>query len=271
MGHTYYFRARAWADYGGTQLYGVFAPEGDTHTTVGHLVSGYVRGNADFAVPGATVTISGTAASTITDSRGYYSLATPNLDPQWLTVSAPGYASPPPVPFMAQCGTVPITLTLRRTADPVVNGDFEEVLDGWTAMDVGSAQTAVVRSGGRSLALRDASSPGSSLLRQALSVASMYRPLLSFYAFMPAANPGDRLIAGLYKEADCVALPVQPAEVAVGSGWAHYYALLDGSEDFDGLLDICFRAEQAGSAPMRVYLDEISVLKIYAPLLLKSW
>lgn len=37
MGHTYYFRARAWQDYNGIQLHGAYssAPEGDTHTVVG--------------------------------------------------------------------------------------------------------------------------------------------------------------------------------------------------------------------------------------------
>jgi len=37
VGHTYYFRARAWETYDGFELYGAFnpAPEGDTHTVVG--------------------------------------------------------------------------------------------------------------------------------------------------------------------------------------------------------------------------------------------
>jgi hypothetical protein len=37
LGHTYYFRARAWQSYGGIDLYGAHnpSPEGDTHTIVG--------------------------------------------------------------------------------------------------------------------------------------------------------------------------------------------------------------------------------------------
>jgi hypothetical protein len=270
---TYYFRARAYEIYSGIRLYGAFNPdpEGDTHTTVGNAVSGYIRGNTEFPISDAVVGLSGTISSTTTDSQGHYMLAVPTTGNYALTASQSNYGSPPPVPFSVTVDTpvVPITMTLRPPVEAVVNGDFENGLDHWTASGDPEIQQEVVRvrSGTKSLRL-----PDGSRIEQSFNVQGMYKPVLSFYARTNMGSAGDHLIVGRTQPDLSPLLTLTESN----GGWTHYYVELGVGEVYTGPLGIFFQATQAGSNPMEVYLDEVSVgkspggpYKTYLPIILK--
>ncbi len=273
-GHTYYFRARAWASYGGVKLYGPFTTsvEGDTSTTVGNVVSGKVDRLDGWHYPGATVSVTGAGtASTTSDADGNYSLSIPGTGSYNLSVGLPGstyFASPPPVGLMVATGSsariVPLTLRVAA-ADSVTNGDFESALGtGWTSSNSGGGAPAIetdyLRSGAQTLALRrGAASAGQSEIRQTLSLSLMWDPLLSFYAALPTATAGDTLKVGIVDGSTCTPLTT----ITGTSGWTHHWLrLTSGKRDyFTGSLGICFQANQATATPLEVYLDEVSVAR----------
>lgn len=274
VGHTYYFRARAWQEYDpeGIDLYGAYSEEGDTHTTVGRVATGYVRGNTGFAVSGATVAIEERATSTVTDRTGHYQIALPGIGSYGLTVSKAGYASPPAVPFTVEADTivVPINLTVRPPVEAVDDGDFEGSLSAhWTASGspLPQVQDQEVRSGAKSLELCNAATVNQSRVEQSFSVTGMYKPVLSFYAKIPQGGP---LSVGR-TEPDPVALP--PITGAYPD-WTHFHIPLDVGEVYTGTLGISFEA--SASSNMQVYIDEVSVgrspggpNKTYCPVIFK--
>ena len=279
LGHTYYFRARAWQQYDpeGIELYGAYSEQGDTHTTVGRVVTGYVRGNTDFAVSGVTVAISETASSTVTDSQGRYHVLLPGPGSYHLTASSSYYTPPPAVPFSVASDTfiVPITLTVRPPDDAVADGDFEGALTGpWTASGspLPVLQNQEVRSGQKSLKLCDGavgSSP--SRVEQSFSVTGMYEPVLSFYAKVPQLSSGAHLLVGRSAPNSAPLLIID----SVHSEWTHFYVPLDVDEVHTGSLGIFFQA--SATSTMEVYLDEVSVgrspggpIKSYCPVMLKQ-
>jgi hypothetical protein len=266
IGHTYYFRARAWASYSGIKLYGPFtsSPDGDCSTSVGNAIAGKVDRYDGQPASGASVSIQGTAMSTTTDGNGSYVLTLPNPGTYRLAVSAPNLTSPAPITINVASGTgvLNVPLTLRALDEPVANGDFEAALsNGWnsSSTDANSPviETDFVRSGAQTLALRrGAIAAGYSEIWQTLSLSAMWDPILSFYAAMPVTHAGDTLEVGTFDGSTCT-----PRLTTIGtSGWAHYWLrLMSGNRDFfSGSLGICFRASQA-SADMQAYLDEISV------------
>ncbi len=272
-GHTYYFRARAWQRYEpeGIELYGAYSEQGDTHTTVGRAVTGYVRGNTGYAVPGVTVAISETANSTVTDGQGRYQLLLPGAGSYHVLANSPYYQCPPPLPFTVGSDTfiVPITITVRPADDAVVNGDFETALSGtWTASGspLPQIQGQEVRSGQSSLRLADGTtgSPGSRI-EQSFSVTGMYKPVLSFYAKLPQLSSGAHLLVGRDSPLLTISSPYPD--------WTHFYVPLDVDEIYTGTLTVFFQA--SSSSAMQVYIDEVSVgrspggpIKTYCPIIL---
>lgn len=274
-GHTYYFRARAWQEYApeGIELYGAYSEQGDTHTTVGRAVTGYVRGNTGYAVPGVTVAISETANSTVTDGQGRYQLLLAGVGSFHVLANSPYYRSPPPLRFTVGSDTfvVPITITVRPLDDVVVNGDFETALSGsWTASGspVPQIQSLEVRSGQNSLRLVDGTtgSPGSRI-EQSFSVAGMYKPVLSFYIKAPQLGNGAHLLVGRSSPLLTIASPYPE--------WSHFYVPLDLAQIYTGTIQVFFQA--SSSSTMKVYIDEVSVgrspggpIKTYCPIVLRE-
>ncbi|MFB0535996.1 MAG: carboxypeptidase-like regulatory domain-containing protein [Anaerolineae bacterium] len=278
-GHTYYFRARAWEDYGyyntvRVKLPGVFADgNGDTSTFVGGIY-GHVRNHYDSPVGGATVVISGTGSSTNTDSSGRYGLPLPAAGSYEVTASHSVYSPPPAIliDVYSTTTTIPLTFTLRPPDDVVINGDFEGNLDGWTT--TGTALTVVtspLRSGDYSLAMG-----GTSGITQTDSLVGMHEPTLSFwYKIVTSETDGDDSFqACLYQNdpSDCVAtFAVTPtADV----DWTHQWLALGVGEVYTGPLGISFDLQWNGSGTI-VYLDEVSLgqgpYKIYLPLAVKGY
>jgi hypothetical protein len=87
-------------------------------------------------------------------------------------------------------------------------------------------------------------------------------------------NEGDRLIVGRYNPAPPTYTPL--LTLTADSAWTHHWVLLDESESYSGPLGIYLQAEQAGSSPMQVHLDEVNVGKspggpnrVYLPIISK--
>jgi hypothetical protein len=142
-GHTYHFRARAWASYpNGAWLHGPYRDGGDTATLVsGPRLMGRVLSPDGLPVPGATVAISGTGYAAQTGADGLYELYVEALgEPQAATVNHSWWASPPPKLGLTigLTETVGLTWTLRAPADAVGNGQFEDGMAGWVV--VGDAE-----------------------------------------------------------------------------------------------------------------------------------
>lgn len=247
VGHTYYFRARAWQEYDpeGIELYGAYNPdpEGDTHTTVGRILHGHVDNNRGYPVYGAAVTVPQTGATTTTDLQGQYNLSLPEPGTYSLTVGAVGFGPPPPVPFTVQSGTVDLAvpLTLRPPVEGIANGDFENGVNGWATSGSPQVQSVTLRSGAQSLRL-----PVGASVEQTFTVSDMYKPLLSFYAqtdggTLTVTSGGETLLT-----------------VTDSAGWTHYWAPFEiASQVYTGQLDVRFACQGGGD----VYLDEVSVGK----------
>lgn len=278
-GHTYHFRARAWEDYGNwpaevaVKLPGVFDGNGDTSTVVGG-VYGYVRNNQAGPIGGAVVAISGTGSSTNTDGNGHYGLPLPAEGSYEVTASHSGYSAPPPIiiDVYSTTTTIPLTFTLRPPDDVVVNGDFEDSLNGWTTTSaVPSVVTSPLRSGDYSLAMS-----GNAGMTQTHSLSGMHEPTLSFwYKISTTETAGnDSFKACLYQNepSECAATFAITPTAAID--WTHQWLVLGLNEVYTGSVGISFNLQQDSSEPTTVYLDEVSLgqgpYKIYLPLTVKE-
>ena len=124
-----------------------------------------------------------------------------------------------------------------------------------------------MRSGTKSLRL-----PDGGRIEQSFDVQGMYEPVLSFYARTDMGSAGDHLVVGRTQPNPTPLLTLTKSN----GGWTHYYVELGVGEVYTGPLGIFFQAAQAGSNPMQVYLDEVSVgkspggpNKMYLPMIIK--
>ncbi len=137
-GHTYGFRARAWARYpNNAWLHGPYRQEGDTFTLVaGARLAGRVLSPKGLPVAWATVAISGTGWTVQTAGDGHYVLPVDPGEPRTASVSHRWWASTPPALDLTfgVTETVGLTWTMRPPADAVENGQFEDGLAGWEVL-----------------------------------------------------------------------------------------------------------------------------------------
>ncbi|MEJ2212065.1 MAG: hypothetical protein P8129_23945, partial [Anaerolineae bacterium] len=136
-GHRYRFRARAWQRYpNGAHLFSPYRAEGDSQTWVIPELRGQVWGPWGGALPGATVVVSETGQTAVSDAGGAFVLRlNPPLDSVSLAVSHPTWQAPPPRYDVstAPTATLALTWTMRPAAGAVTNGDLEQGLAGWSA------------------------------------------------------------------------------------------------------------------------------------------
>jgi hypothetical protein len=183
FGHTYRFRARVWQKYpNGAHLVSPYREEGDTATRVGAELRGWVLGPEGQGIMGATIGILGTEYEAISGPGGQVVLALPALEgPQAMTVEHPAWLAPPPVYGLdfGLTGSLVLTWTLRPADDVVVNGGFEEGLQGWqVASGSASAVADPVHSGTGAVALGGSTSNS---LSQTVQLQGAWEPALSFW------------------------------------------------------------------------------------------
>jgi hypothetical protein len=304
--HVYHFRARAWQKYlNGALLVGPYRPAGDIQTIVlGSKLVGQVWTTEGHPITGATVAISGTGYAATSGSWGHYELfVPPSAEPQTITVSHPGWLSPPPVygVTFGLSATVAIDWMLRPAGDAVANGDFEAGLEGWSVPAQGPAPTVVaepVHTGHHALALGGAPpAGGTSTVSQTLVLAGAWEPALAFW-YRPATEDAEdldfRVVVTVASEGSGA---VRPASSAAGevtaatpvtttyvftpdlevSGWhPQWYRVGQPEAYLTGRVTVQFEAGREDEGLAAVYLDEVSLgatlggpYKIYLPLALR--
>jgi hypothetical protein len=312
-GHTYRFRARVWQKYtNGAHLYSPYRPEGDTRTYVkGPELTGRVFSNEGHAVSGATIAISGTAYSALSDGNGYYRIRFLPLDgPRTVTVSHPNWLVPAPVHDVAfgPSETVTLDWSLRPPDDGMSNGGFELGLEGWAAIaEQGMAPQVVtdpVHTGYRALALGgDAATAFTAGVTQAVTLAGSWEPALSlwyrpetvdvdgvFNVILTVVSDTVRSMPAVQRGIGAGGVPDAPLSLAaaathvftpsLGSGDWQHLPLQFGPEDYmTGTVTIRLQVWDDGDGvPTRVYVDEVSLgrtsggpYKSYLPLVLRKF
>lgn len=250
MGRTYYFRARAWQGYApeGIRLYGPWPDGYDTATFVGYRpIEGYVFNNREYPVQGATVSISDTALSDISNDKGRYHLNPAVSGTYTLEVSHSEYKAPPWITtnYVTTTGSS-VTFTLKPRDDAVTNGDFENNLVGWTPACTDTfTVTGRARSGAYSLIMSNTCS-----LSQTFSINGVYEPTLSFW-YSAALSSGGWFTTSVYSSF----APTRTFSTTQSSGWTHQWLVLAESGTYSGTVEISFNV----LSPTVVYLDEVSL------------
>jgi hypothetical protein len=304
--HVYRFRARAWQKYlNGALLVGPYRPAGDAQTIVlGSRLVGQVWTTEGHPLSGATVAISGTAYAATSGAGGRYELCGLfPAEPQTITVSHPGWLSPPPAygVIVGPSATVAIDWMLRPAVDAVANGDFEAGLEGWSLPAQGPPPTVVaepVHTGHYALALGGAPlAGGTSTVSQTLVLAGAWEPVLAFW-YRPATEDAEdldfRVVVTVVSEGSGAARPASPAAGEVPattpvtttyvftpdlevSGWhPQWYRVGEPESYLSGRVTVEFEAGREDEGPATVYLDEVSLgatpggpYKSYLPLALR--
>lgn len=312
-GHTYRFRARVWQRYkNGAHLHGPYRPGGDTSTYVkGPELAGRVFSNEGHDVSGATVAISGTSYSAISDGNGYYRIRLlPLAGAQSITLSRPGWLVPAPVHGVTfgPTETVIRDWSLRPPDDAVDNGGFEADLTGWSPTAGGGVAPQVVadpvHTGQGALALGgNAASASTTGVTQTVTLTHAWNPALSFW-YRPETTDGDdrfNVILEVLTDAVSSSPAVQsgaadgepfdgssalaPATTYVytpslqTTGWQHLPILFGSQEYMTGTVTIQLQVWNDGDgAGTTVYLDEVSLgrtsggpYKSFLPLLLRGF
>ncbi len=258
VGHTYYFRARAWQKYKpeGIRLHGPWPDGYDTATLVGSRpIEGYVLTNREYPVQGATVSISGTAVSGTSDTQGYYNLNPAASGTYTLEVSHSDYEAPPWITtnYVTTIGSN-VTFIMKPWDDAVTNGDFENGLSGWTPSCTGTfTVTRQARSGAYSLVMSNTMT-NTCRLSQLFPIREMYEPMyeptLSFW-YSAALSSGG----GVTVSAHSNFAPARVFSTAQSSGWTHQWLVLAEGGTYSGTVEISFDVV----GPAVVYLDEVSL------------
>jgi hypothetical protein len=185
-GHRYRFRARAWQRYpNGAHLFGPYRAAGDTQTWVIPELRGEVWNAWGEGLPGATVVVSETGQTAVSQAGGVFVLRlNPPLDAASLAVSHPAWAVPPPRHEVstAPTATLALTWTMRPAGDVVSNGDFEQGLAGWS-WTPGSAATLsdTVHTGRGAVALATEPPTATVSLSQTVVLTGAWQPALGFW------------------------------------------------------------------------------------------
>jgi len=273
LGHTYRFRARAWQRYpNNAHLYSPYEPSAGsvTRVAVPQLV-GQVRGNGPHALAGTQVSIVDTGFETVSRSDGGYQIWTELMAvPHAVTVSKPPWLSPDPV-YGVTFGlgeTVALDWSLRPSDDAVVNGGFEEDLDGWGAISeagVGPDTVIIdpVHTGEGALVLAgQAAVSSTSGVEQTVELARSWSPNLSFWYLPESTDSGDLFEVTLTVLPDTAARQsLSFTRLLDAEGWQHqWYSLGVEGAYFTGTVTITLTLKNDGDeSPTTVYVDEVSL------------
>jgi hypothetical protein len=283
LGHEYKFRVRAWQYYADAANY-LYSPWWETETLIGRpRLVGKVWGNGPYAFGSTSVSIVGTAYTTVSRQDGTYQMwVEPMADPHQVAISNPLWLSPEPVHGVTfgPLETVTLDWTLRPPDDALANGGFEqELTSGWEVISGPSVVGDPVHTGGGAAMLggqaADVRAVGyTNGLEQTVSLAHSWNPNLSFW-YLPQSSDGD--------DDFTVTLTVAGEDLTFtpaldGDGWQHqWYSLGVGEDYFTGPVTVRFELWNDGDESTTVvYLDEVSLgrtpggpFKFYFPLIRK--
>jgi hypothetical protein len=293
LGHIYRFRARAWQRYpNGAHLASPYRDEGDTETRVGAELRGQVLGPEGQGIAGATVGILGTEYQATSGPGGQVRLGLPPLEgPQAAAVAHPAWLAPPPVYGLdfGLTGSVDLTWTLRPAGDAVVNGGFEDGLQGWQPAS-GSAELVAdpVHSGLGAVALGGAAT---SSLSQTVELEGAWEPALSFWYWPENLGEDSQFdvvltVVSPDLPASTLLTATQPVTTTqrvcappLGEArWQHFWCYPGPRDEaLTGTVTVAFRLAGERQDSARVLLDEVSLgatpggpFKAFLPLALKA-
>lgn len=275
-GHTYRFRARAWARYpSNAWLHGPYREEGDTFTLVADArLAGQVVSPKGLPVAGATVAILGTGWMVQTAGDGLYVLPVEPGEPRIATVRHRWWASPPPALDLTfgVTETVGLTWTMRPPADAVENGQFEEGLAGWDVLGEPDIPPQVVdepvHTGEGSLQIGgEEAGSFTTGVSQTVSLQNAWEPVLSLW-YQPDTGGAEarlNIVAEVSGLGDDPGDPVSMTQILTPNlevdGW-HTVWLRAGPERsaFTGTITLKLLLRADGQEEdVAVYLDEVSL------------
>jgi len=272
--HTYRFRARAWQQYeNDAWLYGPYSATYDSRTQVywGRL-TGHVVSPEGQPLWGAELRVGETEQKAWTGWDGRYLInLLPGHTELTLSVSKPGWLSPANAHGIdvAQGQTAIVDWVLRPPDDAVVNGEFEEGLEGWQLLaDAGVTPEVVaypVHTGLAALELGGEAVPSHTVaVSQTLSLSNAWEPVLSFLYRPAETDEGDLFAVEL-----TLVQEITPSQAVTTTwtvipsldvdGWTHFWTQV-GPEgtSVTGTLSAQFRVYDDGGEETVVHLDEVS-------------
>jgi hypothetical protein len=262
-GHTYLIRMRPWQTKpepynSDIDMPGLWVEQS---VTIGNAVVGQVLNHIGIGFSGVTVSISGTANSTVSATNGEYGLATGG--PGTFNIIAAdfgGLVAPPPAAIAIPAngvGVVNITLRPSGAEQALQNNDFETDLSSWDTSGAAAVSTTESHSGQGSLWLNDTAE-----VSQDNNVTGLDRPLLSFWYKSDTAFTVEFLgDSG----------PVNAETLPPSSEWVHTRLESGLGDDYTGLAGARF---SYSGGPANIYIDEASIgfgpLKTFLPIVVKN-
>jgi hypothetical protein len=240
----------------------------ETGVLVGDVVMGRVMDHAGIGMNGVTVTVSGTAISTLSANGGQYVLDTGAGTFAVFAADFGDLAAPPVAPVTVPAngvGVLDITLRPTGVKQGLQNNDFETDLSHWNISNGSAAGVSAedFHTGNGSLLISNTVT-----VSQTRVVTGMLNPLLSFWyhADTPFA------VEFLGNQAGVTSLSTSPTiTLAATSGWQHVTIDWFTTGVYTGGVGVRFNYTGTGA---NIFIDEVSIAKgpykTYLPLMMKN-
>jgi hypothetical protein len=264
-GETYTLRARAWQRMAEPYNSDIDMPGvwQEKTITLGNAVKGQIFNHLGYPLDGVTVSVQGTATSTVS-SAGSYILPT---GAGTFTIVADDFNSlvaPPATTVSVPLnGLASLDISLRPGgADQVLdNNDFESDLSGWSVSDGAAAAVSMAEahSGQGSLLISDTVE-----ISQTQVISSLRNPRLSFWHKNEAPFSVELLAEGLTMTAT--------RSITSSSEWTFATMQLADNGVYSGTVGLKF--SYGGGPGTTIFIDEVSLsdgpYQIFAPFVLKN-
>jgi hypothetical protein len=277
VGHTYYFRSKAYDGAGNVELPADLPADGDTHTRVAlYQVSGRVLNARGQGMFHANVAADPAALDmALTNERGEYGLFFDVGGTYTLTAQHNSNAVLPPIyglPINSSIANLDFVLPPKQ--DAITDGTFEAgSLSAW-GVDPGLSATLASSYSGRyglDLQVPDVSlafAAGGPCITQSVTVQSAWqRPTLSWMSRVAQGNPADALVMSM----DAGSTVISQSIPLASGGWVHGWLDLGPLRGQTATLCIGFATQ---NTPQEVSIDDVSVgesplpiYKVYMPVL----
>ena len=257
-GKQYVVRARTWHEQNGGDSHEAPGPWVEQTITVGGLISGKTLDHQANALSDVTVTVGGSAQTTISDDLGQYNLLIGSGAFSLTAEHSSGWTTPQPINVTVPSlgSVVPLSITLRPPDDVIANGDFENGPDGLANWQVSGGPPGLIstgqRSGNYSLALS-----GTLTLSQTSLISNGIEPVFSFWYKIDSGDGDDVFTAEILGAGDLT--PTGQFSTTTVGDWQHAWLPLDLGETYSGPVGVRFELNQLGPTQTLVYLDEVSV------------
>ena len=264
-GETYTLRARAWQRMAESYNSDIDMPSvwQEKTITLGNAVKGQIFNHLGYPLDGVTVSVQGTATSTVS-SAGSYILPTGAGTFTVVADDFNGLVAPPTTTVSVPLnGLTLLDITLRPggTDQVLDNNDFESDLSGWSVSDGAAAAVSMAEahSGQGSLLISDTVE-----ISQTQVISSLRNPRLSFWHKNEAPFSVELLAEGLTMTAT--------RSITSSSEWTFATMQLADNGVYSGTVGLKF--SYGGGPGTTIFIDEVSLsdgpYQIFAPFVLKN-